>query len=101
MYRLRLLDTGGDGWQGARYVVVNSSSLSTGRALEPGATLFANGTLASGFAGYVYMCLPDGCYEIEVGGGAADSTSRASLTEPRGAGTRAGADSTAEDRAPV
>merc|ERR1719487_2777063 len=35
--------------------------------------MVANGTLASGFSGVDWLCLADGCYEIVVDGGAADS----------------------------
>ena len=49
--------------------IFESVSLST---LAEGAAL-ATGTLADGFAELVWLCLADGCYEIDVGGGAAES----------------------------
>merc|ERR1719454_1384261 len=36
-------------------------------------SMVANGTLASGFSSVDWLCLADGCYEIVVDGGAADS----------------------------
>ena len=41
-------------------------------AMTP-SSMVANGTLASGFSGVDWLCLADGCYEIVVDGGAADS----------------------------
>ena len=68
-----MFDAGGDGWQGANYTVVNSSALRTPHELEAGTATFAAGTLAAGFEAFDFLCLPDGCYEIVVDGGAADS----------------------------
>ena len=68
-----MYDSGGDGWQGARYVVYNSSILRTAHEDESGTLIYGNGTLEQGFSGHDWMCLPDGCYELYVGGGAADS----------------------------
>ena len=70
IYRLRMLDTGGDGWQAATYKLYNSTSLA--EALE--GTVVASGTLGDGLSeASVWLCLADGCYEIVVGGGSADS----------------------------
>ena len=41
-------------------------------AMTP-SSMVANGTLASGFSSVDWLCLADGCYEIVVDGGAADS----------------------------
>ena len=65
IYRLRMFDTGGDGWQSATYKLYNSTSLE--------GTIAASGTLGDGFEGSDWICLADGCYEIVVGGGLADS----------------------------
>ena len=69
IYRLRMIDTGGDGWQSATYKLYNSTSLAD--TLER--TVAASGTLGDGFEGSDWICLADGCYEIVVGGGSADS----------------------------
>jgi len=71
VYRLWLYDTGGDGWQGATYAIRNSSVLLD--LSEPGSVIVASGTLGSGFEDAHWMCLADGCYELSVGGGSADS----------------------------
>merc|ERR1719473_963393 len=71
IYRLDLADTGGDGWQGASYRVYNASDYPN--VVETPSSIVANGTLASGFSGVDWLCLADGCYEIVVDGGAADS----------------------------
>ena len=41
--------------------------------MEAAGLSLANGTLADGSYGVEWMCLEDGCYELLVGGGAADS----------------------------
>ena len=64
-----MIDTGGDGWQSATYRLHNSTSLAD--TLER--TVAASGTLSDGFEGSDWICLADGCYEIVVGGGLADS----------------------------
>ena len=70
IYRLHLLDSGGDGWQAATYKLYNSTSLAD--ALE--GTVVASGTLSDGLSeASDWLCLSDGCYEIVVGGGSADS----------------------------
>ena len=71
IYRLNLADWGGDGWQGASYRVYNASDYPN-IAMRP-SLMVANGTLTSGFSGVDWLCLADGCYEIIVDGGAADS----------------------------
>ena len=71
IYRLNLADAGGDGWQGASYRVYNASDYPN-ITMTP-SSMVANGTLASGFSGVDWLCLADGCYEIVVGGGDADS----------------------------
>ena len=64
-----MLDTGGDGWQSATYKLYNSTSLAG--TLE--GTIAASGALGDGFEESDWICLVDGCYEIVVGGGSADS----------------------------
>ena len=71
IYRLNLADAGGDGWQGAPSYRVYNASDYPNIAMTP--SMVANGTLASGFSGVDWVCLADGCYEIVVDGGAADS----------------------------
>ena len=63
-YRLKIYDSGGDGWQSAVYELRNTSI--TG-------VVVASGTLASGSEGSDWLCLQNGCYELVVGGGSADS----------------------------
>ena len=70
IYRLRMFDMGGDGWQSATYKLYNSTSLAD--TLE--GTVVASGTLGDGLSeASDWLCLADGCYEIVVGGGSADS----------------------------
>ena len=69
IYRLRMYDTGGDGWQSAVYEFRTSSSLADS---NEGAVV-ASGTLGDGSEGCEWLCLTDGCYELAVGGGSADS----------------------------
>ena len=69
VYRFMLYDTGGDGWGGATYTIHNSSDL---RTTEEG-SLVASGTLSDGAKESHWICLVDGCYELVVGGGSADS----------------------------
>ena len=64
-----MLDTGGDGWQSAVYVLQNSSSLAESNE----GVVVTSGTLASGSERSDWLCLADGCYELTVGGGSADS----------------------------
>lgn len=58
-YRLKMHDTGGDGWQGASFTVSTSTT----------AAVMASGTLDDGASGDAWMCLVDGCYLLEVEGG--------------------------------
>ena len=67
---LNLADTGGDGWQGASYRVYNASDYPN--VVETPSTMVANGTPLR-LLGVDWLCLADGCYEIVVDGGAADS----------------------------
>ena len=69
IYRLKMYDSGGDGWQSAVYELQNPSSLTESNE----GVVVASGTLASGFEGSDWLCLTDGCYELIVGGGSADS----------------------------
>ena len=65
IYRLRLYDSGGDGWQGTTYTVSNSSSYkNTGEGF-----VVATGTLTDGSESLEWLCLTDGCYELAVSGG--------------------------------
>ena len=57
-----MFDSWGDGWNGATYTVTDANG-----------TVMASGGLASGSAGTDTICLPDGCYDISVGGGSFDS----------------------------
>ena len=43
------------------------------RGSERGTVVVTSGTLASGSEGFDWLCLADGCYELSVGGGSADS----------------------------
>ena len=65
---LSLFVSCGDGWLSAVYVLQNTSSLAD--ANEGVAT---SGTLASGSEGFDWLCLADGCYELSLCGGSADS----------------------------
>ena len=69
IYRLNVHDSGGDGWQSAVHELQNSSSL----AQSNGGVVVMSGTLDSGSEGFDWLCLADGCYELAVGGGSADS----------------------------
>ena len=64
-----MYDSGGDGWQSATYVLRNSSS--PAESFE--GVLVASGALADGYEGSDWLCLANGCYELTVGGGSADS----------------------------
>ena len=68
IYRVYLADSGGDGWQGGTYGVYNTSK---GLRVGDGSTMLT-GTF-EGTMGFVWICLPDGCYEVTVGGGEAPS----------------------------
>jgi hypothetical protein len=69
IYRLYLFDSGGDGWNGATYELRASSDGSTA---GDGASI-ASGTLSENSESTEWLCLSDGCYELSVGGGTADS----------------------------
>ena len=69
IYRLKMFDSGGDGWQSAVYVLQNLSSLAEANE----GLVVTSGTLANGSEGFDWLCLVDGCYELRVGGGLADS----------------------------
>lgn len=56
------MDSFGDGWNGAIYTIYD----------ESGATV-TSGSMASGSVATVDLCLTDGCYAIEVGGGSFDT----------------------------
>ena len=60
---LNMYDSFGDGWNGATYTITD---LSTG-------TVVQTGGLGAGVFQLDSICLPDGCYEIVVGGGTFDS----------------------------
>ena len=64
-----LSDSGGDGWQGAVFSIY---SLSSGTDSPEGSVL-ASGTLADGYESSEWLCLADGCYELVVSSGSADS----------------------------
>ena len=51
-----MFDSWGDGWNGATYTVTDGTNSATGG-------------LASGSTGTDELCLPDGCYDVTVGGG--------------------------------
>lgn len=59
---LYLIDTFGDGWNGATYSITDENG-----------NVVASGGLDAGELGIDYLCLADGCYSIEVGGGTFDS----------------------------
>ena len=69
IYRLIMYDTGGDGWQSAVYELRSSSSLADSNE----GVVVASGALDDGPEGSDWLCLADGCYELVVGGGSADS----------------------------
>ena len=69
IYRLKMHDSGGDGWRSAVYALQNPPSLA-----EWNEGVFAtSGALESGSEGSDWLCLADGCYELTVGGGSTDS----------------------------
>jgi hypothetical protein len=69
VYRLYMFDQGGDGWQGAHYEVRNSTTYGTTFEGQK----VAHGTMHHGDVSFDWMCLSDGCYELYVGGGDAES----------------------------
>ena len=54
-----LVDSFGDGWNGATYSIIDLAS----------ASVVASGTMATGSAQTDFYCLPDGCYTLSVTGG--------------------------------
>jgi hypothetical protein len=54
LYKLLLTDGASDGWEGATYRVVDADG-----------TVAASGTLSDGGSDLLYVCLPDGSYELE------------------------------------
>ena len=64
-----MYDSGGDGWQGATFQIFNSTS----RAENLEGALLCSGELSDGFEGFEWICLENGCYEIVVAGGSAES----------------------------
>lgn len=66
---MRLYDSGGDGWQGASFSIYSSTTQL--EALE--GSIVATGTLATGFETSLWECLSDGCYELVISSGLADS----------------------------
>ena len=73
LYKIRLTDSDADGWEGATYQVVGADG-----------TVAANGTLSDGGSDLLYVCLPDGSYELE-------------FSAPTGLGDDAGDDTTGSD----
>ena len=55
-----MFDSYGDGWNGGTYTVTDG-------------TTTVSGGLTTGSSGVDALCLPDGCYDVTVGGGAWDS----------------------------
>jgi hypothetical protein len=49
-------DSGGDGWQGAKYTVKNSTAFNVAGE----GRLVASGTLTTGFEGHNWLCLANG-----------------------------------------
>ena len=64
VYRLKMYDANGDGWQGASFTVSTSTTTTS--------AVVANGTLDDGASGSAWICLVDGCYLMNVGGGSPD-----------------------------
>ena len=60
---MSLTDSGGDGWQGATWSLVDQHT----------GDVVASGTLDDGSSGSLHLCLADGDYTVVVGGGDADS----------------------------
>ena len=75
-YRIRMSDSGGDGWQGPTYVIRESALY--GMLGEGNIT--ATGTLASGAYGVDWLCLVDGCYELEIADNGVAATTLAEIS---------------------
>jgi hypothetical protein len=71
-----MYDSWGDGWNGNTYAISDLSG-----------NTVATGTLASGSADSVDLCIPDGCYDIVVGGGSYGSEVSFDFGSLNGAGT--------------
>ena len=67
-YFRRLED--GDPWAGFEY---GADDLTIEPSAMPTSVVVTSGTLSSGSEGFDWLCLADGCYELTVGGGSADS----------------------------
>ena len=91
VYRLKMYDSGDDGWQSAVHALRPVVNLEDGEpcpGFEHGADdltlapsvmptgVVTSGTLSSGSEGFDWLCLADGCYELTVGGGSAESEIR-------------------------
>ena len=61
VYTLTMTDSWGDGWNGGSFTISDD---------ELGVSLTAS--LESGAEGTAELCLPEGCYDVTVGGGAYD-----------------------------
>lgn len=59
---MQLIDSFGDGWNGATYNIVDANGVQ-----------IATGTLAGGFGQIDQLCLSDGCYVVTAGGGGWDN----------------------------
>ena len=70
-YFRRLAD--GDPWAGFEY---GADDLKIEPSIMPTSVVVTSGTLAGGSEGFDWLCLADGCYELTVGGGSADSEIR-------------------------
>ena len=62
IYRLKLYDSAGDGWQGATFTVRELTS----------SEVAASGTLSDGTSGDAWLCLANSCFDFEVSGGSPD-----------------------------
>lgn len=71
---LEMSDSGGNGWNGANYIISHYDSL----------TVMASGTLSSTSFGSEGICLPDGCYQFEITNGEADEEISFELTDYNG-----------------
>ena len=73
-------DSGGDGWQGGSFAVMNSTSY----VLQGEGAIVTMGTLGDGASGVEWFCLADGCYELDVGGGVAEAEMSFELVDTHG-----------------
>ena len=72
---LEMFDSFGDGWNGSTYTVTDASG-----------NVVATGGLLTGSYGVDTLCLPDGCYDITVGGGSWTSEVSFNFVSLSGAG---------------